>query len=306
MKAPLRFAAFGSILFAASCRYDVRVVRPGPLDGESDAAPLEDVAFERAIDASIDDSARSDSGITEDIADVVDAHDRVDVWDAGDTRDAGRADSNCVPWTRDPTGALYFRGESQFEEATDATLTDPGGRVILEPGVVGDAFDLRSLRMGVVSFAPAHVPLYGREITVELWVRPMRAGEYRLVDRVTPYAGDGWLLDTEGPNLRWGVAGAGFVYSDEPLPVDAWTHVAAVSDGREFYLYINGVRQRQQRPYSLWIPGGMHSIVLGSDRSGSALFYGMLDEVLVAPFALTEPEVRAGYEGRTRGRCPLR
>ncbi len=71
---------------------------------------------------------------------------------------------------------------------------------------------------------------FGDGLTIEAWVKPgeMPAGGGRIVDKTTPGASDGFLLDTyPGRSLRL-IVGNDILTERDVLPRDAWSHVAAV------------------------------------------------------------------------------
>jgi len=80
--------------------------------------------------------------------------------------------------------------------------------------------------------------------TIELWVKPraLAGGGARLVDKITPGASDGFLLDTHpGNSLRF-ICGDTILQQANAVPADRWTHVAAVADpvAGGCRLYVNG------------------------------------------------------------------
>lgn len=82
-------------------------------------------------------------------------------------------------------------------------------------------------------------------LCIEAWVRPsnLPAGGARIVDRITPGANDGWLLDTHpGNGLRF-IVGQTIVRADDVLPPDQWSHVCASADATSgrIAIYVNGV-----------------------------------------------------------------
>lgn len=82
--------------------------------------------------------------------------------------------------------------------------------------------------------------------TIEAWLLPgdLPAGGGRIVDKITPGGGDGFLFDTyPGRSLRL-ICGEEVLSARDVLPEDEWVHVAAVADPEagELALYRDGVR----------------------------------------------------------------
>ena len=80
--------------------------------------------------------------------------------------------------------------------------------------------------------------------TLEAWLNPqaLGGGGARLVDKITPGASDGFLLDTcPGNSLRF-ICGQTILQQANALPSGRWTHVAAVADAAAggCRLYVNG------------------------------------------------------------------
>ncbi|MBI2924275.1 MAG: LamG domain-containing protein [Verrucomicrobia bacterium] len=80
--------------------------------------------------------------------------------------------------------------------------------------------------------------------TIEAWAKPQKlgGGGARLVDKITPGQRDGFLFDTyPGNSLRF-ICGETELTLREAVPVNQWTHVAAVADSAAngCRLYVNG------------------------------------------------------------------
>lgn len=80
--------------------------------------------------------------------------------------------------------------------------------------------------------------------TVEAWVKPEKlpGSGARIVDKITPGGGDGFLFDTcPGNSLRL-ICGQRMLEQKDALPAGQWTHVAAVADAAAggCSLYVNG------------------------------------------------------------------
>jgi hypothetical protein len=98
--------------------------------------------------------------------------------------------------------------------------------------------------------------------------------------------------------------------SNDDVPLNAWTHVAATYDGSTISLYINGILDATL-PYSGGIYPGTDNMAIGANVGGmgsggmAGPFAGMIDEVSLYNRALSPPEIKAIYSAGTRGKCPI-
>ncbi|MCC7373458.1 MAG: tandem-95 repeat protein [Verrucomicrobiales bacterium] len=128
--------------------------------------------------------------------------------------------------------------------------------------------------------------------TIEAWVQPtaLQAGREWILHLGAAGYGHHWLLSPTGI-LQIGAWGTDAQITDAPLTVGRWTHLAAVWDGTQFTLYMDGRKSGQVTPVGgfnlatseLWLGGR----VAGGERN----FAGLLDEVRIWNRALTQTEV---------------
>lgn len=140
------------------------------------------------------------------------------------------------------------------------------------------------------------------EITVETWVKPAGlTGNHNVIATKLANGAEGFLLNVQSSDghLRWLVGSSvngvhGEVISTDPLPLNTWTHIAAVYDGSEIRLYLNGILD-QQVAYA----GGMDTfngedLMLGTCSQLPHLahkFYGAIDELRIWDFAREEADI---------------
>ncbi len=78
------------------------------------------------------------------------------------------------------------------------------------------------------------------------------------------------------------------------VPIETWTHVAFVLNGRIGYLYINGVQVGTNSLTSVSTPSGQTNFRIGERVSGGTIpFYGSIDEVRCWNTARTSTEILA-------------
>jgi Concanavalin A-like lectin/glucanases superfamily len=138
-------------------------------------------------------------------------------------------------------------------------------------------------------------------ISVTAWVRPHKPAAYSAwVSQVGPRWGSQWRLGF-GPNpaTQWGATIFGTRWTDywvsgDGLPVDMWTHTAAVFDQTlgELHLYVNGKEVRTLHDLGPWgaSPG---PILIGAQRDDGLFFNGDVGEVRVYRRTLNAAEVTA-------------
>jgi len=184
-------------------------------------------------------------------------------------------------------------------------------------GMVGTAFGFDGVSDAVrVSTRPAFQVTTG--LTAEAWVYPTSRGTFH--DILTRWGAlgsndrsFGLSLDPLGrPYLA--ISFDGFdcsppcmARSGNPVPLNAWTHVAGTYDGTYIRLYVNGALAAETyQPGSLW-PGN-NDLVIGGEVDGTQLaspFAGLIDEPTLYNRALTPEEIRLIYEAGPRGKCAL-
>ena len=95
------------------------------------------------------------------------------------------------------------------------------------------------------------------------------------------------------------------LYSNAPIPVGGWSHVAATWDGTTLKLYINGALNAQSTPGLSAIGDSHCSFSIGGAGSCSPgqYFPGLIDEMSVYDRALFAGEIQAIYNAGSAGKC---
>lgn len=138
-------------------------------------------------------------------------------------------------------------------------------------------------------------------ISVTAWVRPHKPAAYSAwVSQVGPRWGSQWRLGF-GPNpaAQWGATTFGTRWTDywvngDGLPVDTWTHTAAVFDQTlgVLHLYVNGREVQTVHDLGPW-GSSAGPILIGAQRDDGLFFNGDVGEVLVYRRALNSAEIGA-------------
>ena len=90
-------------------------------------------------------------------------------------------------------------------------------------------------------------------------------------------------------------SGYAILTSTNPVPLNAWTHVAATYNGSTMRLYVNGALDT-----GMAVTGSINANKPLRIGRGSEPFKGMIDEVTVYSRALTEAEVQGMYTAGPR------
>jgi len=114
--------------------------------------------------------------------------------------------------------------------------------------------------------------------------------------------------DADAPKIRFRVWGetSPMIQSDGPPPVDKWVHVAAVYDGRELCLYVDGVKQKETAAMAGPLTTFTHEMNKLSIGTGdyataqSAAIKGIIDDVRIFKRGLSADEVRAVIKESSR------
>ena len=134
-------------------------------------------------------------------------------------------------------------------------------------------------------------------MTLEAWVKPDVVGNWETLLFKEQSAGDAYALygstDTGAPEVQVFTGGASHATrAPTPLPINAWTHLAATYDGSNLRLYVNGA---QVASTAVTGPIATSSGVLhmGSNSVWNERYTGGMDEVRVYNRALSASEIQA-------------
>ena len=138
-------------------------------------------------------------------------------------------------------------------------------------------------------------------LTLEAWINPSVLNGWNNI--ITDYNGaySKFLLRVRNNNNVQFVVNSTFLNSLITIPLNTWTHIAAVYDGTNMYVYVNGnLIASQAAPASL--PTGTPQINIGS-RIGSNTenFTGDIDEVRVWNVARTPEQINGSMDCELQG-----
>ena len=192
--------------------------------------------------------------------------------------------------------------EGSGSVALDASAAAHHGALVAAPtwvdGVVGTALHFRGDGDRVV--VPDHSDLDPEgDLSVTAWIRPDRTGTQTLVKKARHGKTDGWELglssggginvrfnqDSEGNKYKAQSSGE---YSDDGT---TWLHVAAVFDGQDIRIHLDGALDTVFPAPDLVIASNGKDLSIGAQDDGTRAFRGSIDDVRVFRHALSPAEV---------------
>ena len=172
------------------------------------------------------------------------------------------------------------------------------------PGRVGQAFSLNGTGAFVQApDSPALNP--GSQLTIDAWINPVslvsNGQANRIVDKITGGSTNGYNFDIRLGRLR-AIFGGNILTGAAVIPLNTWTHVAAVYDGTQLKLYVNGMLDAVSTAGGV-IPSNTLPLRIGADSNGNSLFDGRIDEVEIFNRALSQSEILAIVNAGGAGKC---
>ena len=142
------------------------------------------------------------------------------------------------------------------------------------------------------------------QIAIAAWIQPTTSSTQSIVKKGRIRRTDGYELGLSSSGkvfVRFNQDSSGDAYkvmSATSYPRDGatWMHVAAVYDGLDIKLYINGVLEAVQ-PATLFIGENSNALSIGSQDDGTSPFRGVIDEVHLYGVPLTAAQVQALVSG---------
>lgn len=156
------------------------------------------------------------------------------------------------------------------------------------------------------AIVPDNSTLDLNQFTVSAWVKPRSmpangSPTYRVIARrttgYTAYNQGYWLVYSENAGgFLFGVANGGWWKSEQGFlhtPDDTWVHVVGTYDGSTVKIYKNGVLQDSES-FNGNISNTSENLYIGKD-TGDRPFNGVIDELRIYDYALTESQVLEEY-----------
>jgi hypothetical protein len=192
----------------------------------------------------------------------------------------------CTP----PAGIVsWWHADGDFDDAIGDNDGVSGGSVAFVPAHSGTGFGLNGSATSYVEVPDDDSLDLTGAFTIDAWIASP-GSEGRIVDKITPFGSDGYLVDMLGGFLRIYVAGDS-VLSAEALPRGPLTHIAAVYTGTALQVYVNGVLSAEKPTSVTAIPVNTRPLRIGADSGGGSLFNGTIDEPRIFSRALGQAEI---------------
>jgi hypothetical protein len=188
-----------------------------------------------------------------------------------------------------PSTVSWWHGDGDFDDAVGANDGAPAGVVTFVPGFDDLGFGLSGTSNSFVEVPNDPSLQITGGLTMDAWINQTALGG-RIIDKVTAFNVDGYLLDIVGDRLRLFMGGE-WVLSDQPIPLGTFTHVAGVYDGSSFAVYVNGVLSNQIPTAIASVPVSANPLRIGADSTGGSLFNGVIDEPRIFNRALSAAEI---------------
>lgn len=211
---------------------------------------------------------------------------------------AGRAGPPSAEVTVTPTAPqvepVFATDFAATRAATGQVGTLRGGARIVD-GV------LDTQEGGWIEFAGSDDLQLAGPLSFELWFRPSSLDGIPVILSYGHWDGDGYWLQYLGGSVRFYLARQQ-VLDAGSLRAGDWFHIAAIYDGREQTLYVNGAEVGRRAVARLGTKAWQGALRIGqySDIANEFQARGLIDDVAIYQRALTAEEVRAECE-RGRG-----
>ncbi len=210
-----------------------------------------------------------------------------------------------------PEAERKLVGWWKFDEGSGSTTADSSGNAnhgsLHGPVQWTDGHDGKALKFTgpfnyvLVEDSPELNPTDA--ITIAAWINPSWTGNNRILQKSSGGHDNQYrLLKEFGDNMVFEVSGvANHQLSFEKLPpAGEWTHLAAVYDGSKMTVFYNGEVAGEQETFGkmatsdgpLFI-GTKHETAPAGDE-----FNGILDDVRIYNYALSEADIAALYAGK--------
>jgi hypothetical protein len=197
--------------------------------------------------------------------------------------------------------------------ANDVAGTNNGtlvGGASFAAGEVGQAFSFDG-SSGYVSIPDSpSLDSFTTSITIELWLKVNQLTANSEWKGIVTKGDSSWRLQgtTWAKSVTFSLTGVNpnmDLMGSRNVNDGQWHHVAAVYDGTNMFLYVDGTLDVSQ-PATGSIVQDSYPVCLGENAQMSGrIFNGLIDEVSLYNRALTASEVQAIYAAGSGGKCPL-
>jgi Concanavalin A-like lectin/glucanases superfamily/Dockerin type I domain len=227
-----------------------------------------------------------------------------------------QAQQSCTPPPKGIVG--WWPGDNSYADIVNHNDGTPSGNVGFAPGEVAQAFSFNGVNSFVDLGNPPSLQIAG-PITVEAWVMPNEIYTPQAIFSQTSSSnnlGEVQLRINGGDNpdypngtFSWyrrpiqGSPAVTVVSTSKVAEVGTWQHVAAVFDGSNYLIYINGMVQSGSPLPDQDNEAFGPDFRIGMEGDNYEPFDGLIDEVSVYKRALKQSEIVAIYNAGRAGKC---
>jgi hypothetical protein len=209
-----------------------------------------------------------------------------------------------------PSGLVsWWPGEGN---ANDVIGTNNGtlvGGASYAAGEVGQAFSFDGTN-GYVSIPDSpSLDTFVSSITIEAWIKVNQFNSYPDWNGIVTKGNSSWRLARYGNSSVIGFSTSGLSNVDLPGTQNVndgqWHHVAAVYDGTNKYIYVDGVLDATV-PATGTIAQNSYPVCIGENGEALGhLWNGLIDEASIYNRALSALEIQTIYAAGSGGKCPF-
>jgi hypothetical protein len=204
----------------------------------------------------------------------------------------------------------WWPGESNANDIVGANNGTLVGGVGFVAGKVGQAFSFNGSNSYVSIPDSPSLHVFTTNITIELWLKSNELDVNPHWEGIVTKgnSSSSWrLAAAEGRKTVYFHSGIGAqdVYGSRNVNDGQWHHVAAVYDGAQVLLYVDGTLDASN-PATGTISPNSQPVCLGQNSESTfMLFNGLEDEVSIYNRALTPSEIQSIYNAGSGGKCGL-
>ncbi len=188
-----------------------------------------------------------------------------------------------------------FDGDTMDYSGNGNDGTNNGATIV--SGISGNALDFDG-KADYVSLPININPDVMSQVTMALWVKSDSDSRATVISHDNGRYDRTIDIDTRGGGLGWSAfSGSGGVLGYHTVTTDKWTFLAVVydQDTETVKLYVDGTMYEEEGS----LGPGWDTINIGSNPSFGAYFDGVIDEVRIYNYALSQNEIDSLYEGET-------
>ena len=214
------------------------------------------------------------------------------------TQGAGGVGGSASSCATPPSGMVsWWHADGNYNDAVGSNNGTSGGDVTFGPGEINQGFQLDGTTNSRVSVPDSPSLDLTSAITIDAWIS-FTSPTGRIVDKITAFDTNGYLLDLVDGQARLFVAGYG-LESPAVLTPGVLTHVAGSFDGTTMSLYVNGVLVASLATDGRPIPVNSNPLNFGVDSSGDSNYTGIIDEPRIFNRTLSADEIAAIFQSES-------